>query len=84
VFPDATVEACFFRLAQAHWRKVGDLCLRKSYLDDKEFAISMRMFTALAFISHDKVVDVFATLCEAIPDTAHGFIPYMEETYNGK
>lgn len=83
VFQDASVEACFFHFAQAHWRKVGDLGLRKRYLEDEDFAISMRMFTALAFVPPEKVVDVFANLCEAIPDTAHGFIPYMEETYIG-
>jgi len=67
VFPEATVECCFFHLAKAHWRKVGDLGLRQQYLSDKEFAITIRMFTALAFLPPDAVYTVFGELCESIP-----------------
>ncbi|XP_053390501.1 uncharacterized protein LOC128553388 [Mercenaria mercenaria] len=70
VYPEANVECCFFHLTQAHWRKIGDLGLRMRYVEDENFAISLRMFTALAFVPQDAVFAVFAELCEAIPEAA--------------
>ncbi|XP_053407311.1 uncharacterized protein LOC128559510 [Mercenaria mercenaria] len=41
------------------------------------------MFTALAFVPVDRVYDVFAQLCEYVPQIVQQFIPYMEDTYIG-
>ncbi|XP_053400166.1 uncharacterized protein LOC123539956 [Mercenaria mercenaria] len=83
VFPEARVECCFFHLCQAHWRKIVDLGLRTQYIADEHLALSLRMFTALAFVPVEHVYHVFAELCETVPDAAHAIIPYMEETYVG-
>lgn len=84
VFPNTVVECCFFHFAQAHFRKIGDLGLRPTYIENEDFAISMRMFTALAFVPIEHLHAAFSELCESITETAHGFIPYMEDTYVGR
>ena len=50
IFPDAQVKCCFFQLAQAHLRKIVDLGLRQIYMEDETVSLSLRMFTALAFV----------------------------------
>ena len=84
IFPDAQVECCFFHLAQAHWRKIVDLGLRQIYMEDETMSLSLRMFTALAFVPHQHVKEAFDQIKETIPEIAEGFIAYMEDTYIGK
>ena len=31
---DVGIECCFFHLCQAHWRKIQDLVLRQTYIED--------------------------------------------------
>lgn len=56
-----------------------DLGLRTQFVADDNYAISMTMFTALAFVRQDDVFAVFAEVCESTDEC----IPYMEDTNIG-
>ena len=50
LFPQLSIECCFFHFGQANWHKISELGLRTKYVDDLDFSLKVRMFTALAFL----------------------------------
>ena len=77
------LDVFFFHLAQSHWRKLTDRGLRQRYIEDGTLSLSLRMFTALAFVPPEDMDSVFKELIENTPEEAHDMIPYMENTYIG-
>ena len=55
LFPQLSIECCFFHFGQANWRKIAELGLRTKYVEDLDFSLQIRMFTALAFLPPDFV-----------------------------
>ena len=53
-------------------------------MEDETVPLSLRIFTALAFVPPQHVKDAFDQIKETIPEIAEGFIAYMEDTYIGK
>ena len=47
VFPRIEIEFCFFHFGQANWRNVVSLGFRQRYIEDLDFALKVRMVTAL-------------------------------------
>ena len=84
ILPDAQVECCVLYLAQAHWRKIVGIGLRHIYMEDETVSLSLRMFTALAFVPPQHVKEAFDQIKETIPEIAERLIAYMEDTYIGK
>lgn len=84
IFPDAQVNCCFFHLAQAHWCKIVNLGLRQINMEDETGSLSLRMFTALAFVPPQHVKEAFDQIKETMPEIAEGSIAYMEDTHIGK
>lgn len=89
LFPNVSIELCFFHLAQANWRKIQDLGLSIRYREDKDFALKIRMLTAVAFVRPAHVRDAFAQskewFAEDHPDEVEvdQYISYFEMTYIG-
>ena len=59
LFPGLGVECCFFHFGQAYWYKISELGLRTKYVEDLDFSLKVRMFTALAFIPRDIICHAF-------------------------
>ena len=87
VFTPENVSACFFHLAQAHWRKNQNLCLMELYFSNKQYSLLLRSFTTLAFVPEDNIVEFFKHLSDSVPQDVlkgvHEFIDYIAETYVG-
>ena len=58
--------------------------LQSRYQSDAEFAISIRMIPALAFVPSDSVVQAFEHLQESMCEEADGVINYFEDTFIGR
>ena len=88
-FPDADISGCFFHLTSNVWKKIQALGLQYHYNNDAdEFVLHLRMITALAFVPHDDVIDVFERLSDLIRlrygEEADELLDYFESTYIGR
>ena len=88
VFTPESVAACFFRLAQAQWRKIQSLGLTDLYRENEEYSIFLRCFTAIAFVPEAMVVEYFNQLSASVPEYAPAgvlsFFEFIADTYVGR
>ncbi|KAI6648122.1 hypothetical protein LOD99_11931 [Oopsacas minuta] len=77
------VKACFFHLSQSVYRKLQSLGLQSEYHNDPEFALTMRMLPALAFVPPELVGWSFQQLIMTFPENAYPLCRYFEENYIG-
>ena len=80
----AVVSGCFFHLSQNIFRKIQSKGLTNQYLEDPEFAITMRMLPCLAFVPEHDISDSFTILMADFPQCALEIGEYFEQTYIGK
>ena len=83
VFPNCSVEGCFFHFAQANWRKLVDLGLRQLYINDETVSINVRMLTALAFLPPNNIAEAFVEIKDTLPEELSDLVSYFERTYVG-
>ena len=81
-FPKAEVKGCFYHLAQSVYRKVQSSGLQKRCKDDAEFRLQVRMLPALAFVSVERVCEVFDILEEKLKEV-QPLLDYFEDTFIG-
>jgi hypothetical protein len=84
IFPNIRIELCFFHLSQANWRKIQELGLSALYKKDSDFALKMRMVTALAFVHKCDIPTAFEELKTEMPAEAEPYLDYFETTYVGR
>ena len=86
VFPERSVEACFFHFAQANWCQIQRLGLSTLYQEDFNIKRLIKSFTALAFTPPNYVLEAFNSLKEVAENTEilEPFVAYFESTYIGK
>ena len=77
------VKACFSHLSQSVYRKLQSLGLQSEYHNDPDFALTMRMLPALAFVPPELVGWSFQQLTIAFPENAYPLCKYFEENYIG-
>ena len=77
------VKAFFFHLSQSVYRKLQSLSLQLEYHNDPEFALTMRMLPALAFVPSELVIWSFQQLVMTFPKNAYPLCRYFEENYVG-
>ena len=58
LFPQLSIECCFFHFGQANWRKMAELGLRTKYVEDLDFSLQIRILTTITAdtpsrMSHD-------------------------------
>ena len=63
---DVGIECCFFHLCQAHWRKIQDLGLRQTYIEDSAFSVSCKMMSSLAFVPVSDVYSIFSEFLRVV------------------
>ena len=80
----AEVSGCFFHFFQNIFRKIQLKGLTNQYMEDFEFAVTMRMLPSLAFVPEHDVSDCFLILMADFPQCAVEIAEYFEETYIGK
>lgn len=85
-FPQTRQRGCFFHFSQCFFRHVQSEGLQRRYEAEPEFALTMRLLPALAFVPAANVVDIFEQLCEdnVIPQEAQGVLDYFEDTWIGR
>ena len=77
------VKGCFFHLSQSVFRKLQSLGLQSKYHTDPEFALTMRMLPALAFVPPELVSWSFQQLVMIFPENASPLCRYFEKNYIG-
>ena len=62
VFANTNVKGCFFQLCSNVWKHVQNAGLQVRYVEEPEFALQLRMLTALAFLPPQDVVRGFVAV----------------------
>lgn len=62
LFPQSETLGCFFHLQQNYWKKIQSVGLQTRYGNDADFAASIRMVMALAFVPQHVVVATYEAL----------------------
>ena len=62
-FTNANVNGCFFHLCFNVWKHVQNFELQLRYVEKPEFALQLRMLTALAFLLPQDVARGFVAVC---------------------
>ena len=85
-FPSCTNYGCFFHFCQCLYRKLCEFGLKSHYDTDAQFALNIRMLSALAFLPPNRVVEGFNMLIdsEIIPHEAENVLDYFEDTWIGR
>ena len=79
-FPMARHRGCFFHFSQCIFRRIQAKGLQRRYETDVEFAMKMRLLSALAFVPTEDVVDASEVLSgDNMPEEAQGVIDYFED-----
>ena len=87
-FEGTEMKGCFFYLCSNLWKRIQRSGLQHRYIDDVEFANTLRMIAALAFVPPDEVEAYFEQYCDYARNLydgdCHSIIDYFEDTYIGR
>ena len=65
-FPTAELHGCYFHYGQAIWRHIQSLGLQQRYQSEKEFAMIIKQFRALAFNQTSEVILCYQGLIDSL------------------
>ena len=84
-FPMTKCRGCFFHFCQSLYRKIQANGLKVMYDANVEFALKVRLLSALAFIPVINVVETFEYLIEneIFPDELQSVVDSFEDTWIG-
>ena len=87
VYPNTEFKRCFYHFSSNIWKHIQNLGLQNHYQDDENFALWLRMLSALAFVPPNDVIRYFELLideiCNNFNDEYVDLIDYFEGTYIG-
>ena len=87
MYPNASLKVCFYHFSSNIWKHIQNLGLQNHYQDDENFALWLRMLSALAFVPPNDVIRYFELLIDEIRnnfnDECDDLIDYFEDTYIG-
>lgn len=88
-FPVTKIRGCFFHFTQSVWRHVQQAGLQQKYTEDSEFALQIRMMTALSFVPVANVEQAFNDLMDTSYYTTNEelltpMVNYFEDTWIGR
>jgi len=83
------IRGYFFHFTQSVWRHVQQAGLQQKYTDDSEFALQIRMMTALSFVPVANVEQAFNDLMDTSYYTTNEelltpMVNYFEDTWIGR
>lgn len=92
-FEGITVSGCFFHLEKNMWKHIQQIGLQMRYNNDSEFAVSLRMLAALAFLPVDDVIRAYESIVSSdfwadndeidANSEKQQFLNYFEKNYIG-
>ena len=83
-FPEASIKGCFFHLCQNVYKHVQSNGLQERYRQDADFALSIRMIPALAFVPPGDVINYYEHLENFVSEDADRVLSYFEKYYVGR
>ena len=87
VYPNTEFKGCFYHFSSNIWKHIQNLGLQNHYQDDENFALWLRMLSALAFVPPNDVIRYFELLIDEIRnnfnDECDDLMDYFEDTYIG-
>lgn len=93
-FTEARIHGCNFHFSQNIWKHIQQVGLQTKYADDADFALSIRMILALAFVPIPDIEKAFTivTSCDIFVENEEyehnaaiqTFLNYVETTYIGR
>ena len=87
VFLNAEIKGCFFHFGQAVWRHIQALGLQQRYQNEAEFAVVIKQFQDLAFVTTVDVIpcydDFLSSLSDELVNDLFEFLHYFERTWIG-
>ncbi|XP_067950355.1 uncharacterized protein [Watersipora subatra] len=84
VFPDTTIQGCFYHLSQAIYRYVQNEGLQVQYQNDVDINMCIRSMAALAFVPVNDIKESIETFPDNIPEVAQPVVDYFEDAYIGQ
>ena len=79
---------CFYYLCSNMWKRIQQSGLQERYINDPEFALHLRMISALAFLPPNDVQNSFDQLAALIRNqygnATDGVLDYFEDNYVGR
>ena len=79
------MHGCFYYLCSNMWKRIQQSGLQERYINDPEFALHLRMISALAFVPPNDVQNLFDQLAALIRkqygNGADGVLDYFEDNY---
>lgn len=86
--PQLEIKGCFYHLCANIWKHIQSLGLQMRYNEEPEFALHLRMLSALAFVPPQNVEDGFDALTDFIRNIYNNeiddLLEYFEDTYIGR
>ncbi|KAK4872264.1 hypothetical protein RN001_016388 [Aquatica leii] len=82
-FPQSTHRGCFFYFCQCVYRQIHSHGLKARYETDADFALKVRLLSAIAFVPTQYVVEAFEMLCDddILPPELQPIVDYFEDTW---
>ena len=74
----------FFHLTQNIAKRMQSEGLKRYYENDVAFALMVRTIPALAFVTPDRIVEIYEALEELMPNEMLPLLDYFERTYIGR
>ena len=82
------MHGCFYHLCSNMGKHIQQSELQERYINDPEFALNLRMISALAFVPPNDVQNSFdqlaALICNQYGNGADGVLGYFEDHYVGR
>ena len=66
VYPNTEFKRCFYHFSSNIWKHIQNLGLQNHYQGDENFALWLRMLSALAFVPPNNVIRYFELLIDEI------------------
>ena len=84
VYPNTELKGCFQHFSSNIWKHIQNLGQQNHNQDDKNFALWLRMLSALVFVPPNNVIRYFELLIDEIrnnfKDECDDLIDYFEDT----
>ena len=62
------IKDCFYHLSSSNWKRIQEFGLQQRY--DEEFALSLRMLSAIAFLPPNGVIQGFEELADHLSNVS--------------
>jgi hypothetical protein len=84
IFINAQINGCLYHLTKNVRLKLCSLDLMTNYNNNADFALSVKMITAIAFVKIDDIDKVVDELAEYLPDELQDLLDWFENNYIGR